>query len=142
MKLDHRASYIEVYADFFEHGKPGRTFYQKAMYDVKRGVAKIISPTAIKLILQEKPLKQRILERDKNVCQYCGKYGDTIDHVIPQSKYKIHTTDEIVVCACQKCNTLKSNRPVHEFLKDLIKQQMEEKHGEKRILPQGRKLSR
>jgi hypothetical protein len=126
MKLDQKASYIEVHADFFEHGKPGRTFYQKAMYDVKRGVAEIISPTAIKLLVQEKPLKQRILERDKNTCQYCGRYGDTIDHVIPQSKYKIHTTDEIVVCACKRCNSLKGDMPVHVFIRKLIKLQEEE----------------
>jgi len=124
VKLDQKAPYIEVYADWHKSGIPGKTFYEKAMYDVKKGNAIIIAPNAIKLIKKLKPLKDRVLERDNYTCQYCGEKGDTIDHIVPQSKYKIHTTEEMVVCACKRCNQLKANRPMHEFIKDLMKEKM------------------
>ncbi|MFJ8528554.1 HNH endonuclease [Bacillus sp. NPDC094106] len=124
IKLDQKAPYIEVYADWHKKGYPGKTYYEKALYDVKKGNAIIIGSNAIKLIKRLKPLKERVLERDKYICQYCGKYGDTIDHLIPQSEYKIHTTEETVVCACKRCNNLKANKPMYQFIKELMKEEI------------------
>lgn len=124
MELDNKAPFIKVYADWHKEGKAGRTFYEKALYEVKKGYAEIIAPDSIKLTVQLPPLKERILKRDKNVCQYCGEYGNTIDHLIPQSEYKIFTTEEMVVCACRRCNQLKANKPMHVFIKELMKQKL------------------
>lgn len=52
--------------------------------------------------------KKNILIRDNYTCQYCGGYGNTMDHVIPKSKGgKFSWTN--IVCACQKCNNIKKN---------------------------------
>ena len=123
MKLDPNADFIEVYADWHTKGIPSKTHYQKAMQDVSKGVAEITSPTSIKLLVREGPLRERILKRDKNICQYCGKYGDTIDHISPRSKYG-YTSDENCVCACYRCNQLKKDKPFHVFIKDLVKEEL------------------
>ncbi|MCA1029304.1 HNH endonuclease [Cytobacillus kochii] len=124
LKLDNKADYIKVYADWHNSGIPGRTFYEKALYEVNKGYAEIIAPDAIKLTVKLPPLKERVLKRDNNICQYCGGHGDTIDHLIPQSQYKIFTTEEMTVCACKRCNQLKANKPMHVFIKELMKEEL------------------
>jgi hypothetical protein len=124
IKLDPKANYIKVHADWHKSGIPGKTFYEKALYEVNKGYAEVIASDAIKLTVKLPPLKERVLKRDKNICQYCGEYGDTIDHIIPQSEYKIFTTEEMTVCACKRCNQLKANKPMHVFIKELMKEQM------------------
>lgn len=57
--------------------------------------------------------KRNILLRDRHICQYCGKQGDTIDHVKPKSKGgKDHW--ENCVCACGVCNRKKNDRTPEE----------------------------
>ncbi|WP_050613316.1 HNH endonuclease [Bacillus testis] len=124
MKLDPKADYIKVHADWHKAGIPGKTFYEKALYEVNKGYAIVVAPDAIKLTVKLPPLKERVLKRDKYTCQYCGKYGDTIDHLIPQSVYKIFTTEEMAVCACKRCNQLKSDKPMHVFIKELMKERI------------------
>lgn len=52
--------------------------------------------------------KSKILIRDDWTCQYCGDYGNTIDHIMPKSRGGLNTWGNLCV-ACKKCNGLKSN---------------------------------
>ena len=50
-----------------------------------------------------------VLRRDAHKCAYCGKRGDTIDHVLPRSQGGLSTWMNSVA-ACRKCNERKANR--------------------------------
>src|SRR5690242_14196297 len=45
----------------------------------------------------------RIWERDKGVCVYCGKRGQQVDHVVPR-KLNGPAISANGVLACQRCN--------------------------------------
>lgn len=53
--------------------------------------------------------KKNVLLRDDHTCQYCGRKGDTIDHVMPRSRGGLSTWENCV-CACSMCNTRKNSR--------------------------------
>ncbi len=57
--------------------------------------------------------RQNVFERDKNMCQYCGKKFDrkdlNIDHVVPRLRGGL-TTWTNVVCSCIDCNRRKGSR--------------------------------
>jgi 5-methylcytosine-specific restriction endonuclease McrA len=58
--------------------------------------------------------RREVLKRDSHTCQYCGTSKRlTLDHVIPRSKGGQHTWDNVVT-ACEKCNSIKSDRLPHE----------------------------
>jgi 5-methylcytosine-specific restriction endonuclease McrA len=58
--------------------------------------------------------RREVLKRDNHTCQYCGSTKHlTLDHVIPRSKGGQHTWDNVVT-ACEKCNSTKSDRLLHE----------------------------
>jgi 5-methylcytosine-specific restriction endonuclease McrA len=58
--------------------------------------------------------RREVLKRDNHTCQYCGSTKHlTLDHVIPRSKGGQHSWDNVVT-ACEKCNSIKSNRLPHE----------------------------
>lgn len=58
-----------------------------------------------------------ILLRDKRTCAYCGKRGDTIDHVFPQSRGGRDEWTNLV-CACGPCNQAKADRtPIEAGMK-------------------------
>ena len=40
--------------------------------------------------------RKSALERYGHVCAYCGKFGDTLDHVIPRARGGTHTWDNVV----------------------------------------------
>ncbi|PQM47510.1 CRISPR-associated endonuclease Cas9 [Mycobacterium talmoniae] len=50
-----------------------------------------------------------VLARDGCTCVYCGEYGDTLDHVIPESRGGPNTWENLVT-ACAPCNGRKGNR--------------------------------
>jgi len=58
--------------------------------------------------------RRGVLIRDSNTCVYCGKYADTIDHVIPRAAGG-GSTYENCVASCGTCNRKKSDK----FLEDL-----------------------
>jgi 5-methylcytosine-specific restriction endonuclease McrA len=68
--------------------------------------------------------RHNIFERDKNMCQYCGKVFDrkelNLDHVIPRDRGG-PTTWENIVCSCIDCNTHKANRTPQEAGMHLIR---------------------
>ncbi|KAM3091219.1 HNH endonuclease [Phormidesmis sp. 146-35] len=59
--------------------------------------------------------RRELFRRDNHTCQYCGTTKHlTIDHVIPRSKGGTHTWDN-VVAACERCNSAKGDRLLHEI---------------------------
>lgn len=59
--------------------------------------------------------RREVFRRDHHACQYCGSTKRlTLDHVIPRSKGGTHTWDN-VVAACEKCNSAKGDRLLHEI---------------------------
>ncbi|MFZ9893137.1 MAG: HNH endonuclease [Candidatus Nanopelagicaceae bacterium] len=66
-------------------------------------------------------LREKILIRDQSICQYCGQYGNTIDHIIPLSKGGLDIEDNLCV-ACNRCNSGKRDRIAPgSFLSDRAK---------------------
>ena len=63
-------------------------------------------------------LRAYVFERDQHRCVYCrqSRRRLTLDHVIPRSI----GTDRVdnLAAACHKCNQLKDNQPIAEFLAD------------------------
>jgi 5-methylcytosine-specific restriction endonuclease McrA len=62
------------------------------------------------------PLVAQILQRDGNVCTYCGT-GEklTADHVVPLTRGGTNDPSNLTAC-CITCNTKKSNKLVSEWL--------------------------
>ncbi len=54
-------------------------------------------------------IRERILKRDDHTCQYCGQYGDTVDHIVPRS---LGGDDhfENLQTLCRTCNYSKGGR--------------------------------
>ena len=64
--------------------------------------------------------KQNILLRDGFVCQYCGRHGNTVDHIIPKSRSGKDSWENCV-CACIECNQKKHNRTPQEANMKLLR---------------------
>jgi 5-methylcytosine-specific restriction endonuclease McrA len=63
---------------------------------------------------KEIPLtRKNVLARDRNTCQYCGRPGDTVDHIVPRSRGGPDTWENCV-CACSSCNRKKNDRSPEE----------------------------
>lgn len=58
--------------------------------------------------------RRGVLVRDNYTCAYCGNYGDTIDHIVPQSLGG-PSSFENCVTACKSCNNKKSNRTLEQL---------------------------
>lgn len=58
--------------------------------------------------------RRGVLVRDNFTCQFCGNYGDTIDHVVPQSKGGLSSYENCVT-ACKSCNFKKANKSLKEM---------------------------
>lgn len=54
-----------------------------------------------------------MFKRDKFTCAYCGRYGNTVDHVKPESRGGETSYLNCVTC-CVKCNSKKANRTPKE----------------------------
>ncbi|ERN40241.1 restriction endonuclease [Rubidibacter lacunae KORDI 51-2] len=70
----------------------------------------------VRVPYKEIPLTRRnILERDNNMCQYCGTRNEqlTLDHVLPRSRGGPETWENIVA-ACVRCNVRKGSRTPRE----------------------------
>lgn len=67
---------------------------------------------------RNKPKYSRVgvLKRDNHTCGYCGKYGNTIDHIKPVSQGGLSTWENVITaCGGPKgCNGKKRNRTPEE----------------------------
>jgi 5-methylcytosine-specific restriction endonuclease McrA len=57
--------------------------------------------------------KNKLFQRDKHSCAYCGQHATTVDHVIPRSRGGT-TVWTNVVAACIKCNRKKASSTPEE----------------------------
>lgn len=74
-------------------------------------------------------LKADVIKRAKRHCEYCGRMGDGvkdpdgkawhIDHVVSVSRGGMTHKDNLVL-ACRSCNLRKKNKPVYQFVQELI----------------------
>jgi 5-methylcytosine-specific restriction endonuclease McrA len=55
-----------------------------------------------------------LMRRDNYRCVYCGRKGETIDHVLPRSKGGAHTWENCVA-SCTDCNHRKADRLLGEL---------------------------
>lgn len=53
--------------------------------------------------------KRGLYQRDRGLCAYCGRPGNSVDHVVPRSRGG-GTTWENTVVACNPCNNRKRDR--------------------------------
>ena len=102
---------------------------EKTQYLINSANLKLILPSVIKLksyiYLKTKRIaltRKNIIQRDKYICQYCGKYAKniTIDHVIPKVKNGKDTWENLV-SACVKCNLNKGNKLISQINMKLLK---------------------
>jgi len=63
---------------------------------------------------QAKFSRRGVMVRDGFNCVYCGKYADTIDHVVPRMDGGL-STYENCVAACTSCNRKKGHKTLHEM---------------------------
>lgn len=59
--------------------------------------------------------KEKILKRDRGLCQYCGHPTTGVDHIIPVS-FKLDNRPENLVCCCRLCNSIASNKLFEDFI--------------------------
>lgn len=79
-------------------------------------------PTVIRLTrfvrvpyVRRVPVTRRaVLQRDHHTCVYCGRRGDTMDHVTPKYLGGKHEWRN-VVCACRPCNGRKGHKTLAEL---------------------------
>jgi 5-methylcytosine-specific restriction endonuclease McrA len=63
--------------------------------------------------LEDVVTKSYIRNRDNFTCAYCGKYGNTVDHIQPQSRGGANSWGNLVT-ACKACNGHKADRTPEE----------------------------
>lgn len=56
-----------------------------------------------------------IREKYHYVCQYCGRYGDSVDHKDPVSLSDDNSLDNLTL-SCRECNKLKGSMPYQQFV--------------------------
>ncbi|QYR20555.1 HNH endonuclease [Paenibacillus sp. sptzw28] len=81
---------------------------EMAVRMVNEGAAGIINPGLIHKLYSKSDFRLLVLQRDNYICRYCGRFGDTIDHVMPKSKGGLSSPDNCV-CACADCNLKKAD---------------------------------
>ncbi|MEJ7649652.1 HNH endonuclease [Nakamurella sp. A5-74] len=58
---------------------------------------------------ERRPTFPQVKLRDGRTCGYCGGFGDTIDHIMPQCRGGQNTWDNLIT-ACRPCNNRKADR--------------------------------
>lgn len=80
------------------------------------GFANVIEPNYLELT-KKREMKNYLFEIEKYTCAYCGKYGDTVDHVRPSSKGGLDLLRNWVV-SCKGCNQDKGRTAPAVYLKN------------------------
>jgi 5-methylcytosine-specific restriction endonuclease McrA len=58
--------------------------------------------------------RKNLIARDLGKCGYCGRSGNTIDHIIPRSRGGRHEWNNVVL-ACSPCNGKKGDKLLSEL---------------------------
>jgi 5-methylcytosine-specific restriction endonuclease McrA len=101
----------------------GRRWHQEtdletAVTLVLEHAAVVVNRHTILRTFTSKAFRIYVLTRDQYTCYFCGRYGDTIDHLLPRAKGG-HTTPLNCVCACNECNQSKADRSLDEFMENV-----------------------
>ena len=72
-----------------------------------------------KRVAEYRARKKQELIGSTNICEYCGKEGTTVDHIIPKAKGGLDVPEN-TVCSCLSCNMMKTNRDIDVFLNELL----------------------
>ena len=94
------------------------TDLETAVTLVREYAAVVVNRRTIRRLYSNKAFREYILKRDNYTCYFCGKYGDTIDHIVPRAKGG-HTTPVNCVTACRECNQNKAALDLDEFMERL-----------------------
>ena len=54
-------------------------------------------------------IRQRIINRDRGLCQMCSNEGDSVDHIVPRSQGGTDDDDNLQLL-CRSCNSSKGGR--------------------------------
>ncbi|PTM56679.1 HNH endonuclease [Desmospora activa] len=132
----------EITMIFKDGGSYKQVDKETAIYAVQKGISKIVSeyPTVIVNRVKcprlkpnsnksnrKKPnpkkkqnsyqrIRQKVLLRDEYTCRYCGRYGNTVDHIIPRAKGGKNKMENLVAC-CFDCNQAKKDLLPEVFAK-------------------------
>lgn len=87
-------------------------------YQNVEGLEKIREQNRLRQQRKRGKTKQTLIG-DGNTCAYCGEAGSTVDHIVPLAKGGANVPEN-TVCSCLSCNMRKTNRPVHEFLNEML----------------------
>jgi 5-methylcytosine-specific restriction endonuclease McrA len=91
------------------------TDLETAVTLVREYAAVVVNRRTIRRLYSNKAFREYILQRDNYTCYFCGRYGDTIDHIVPRAKGG-HTTPLNCVTACRECNQNKAALDLEEFM--------------------------
>lgn len=84
-------------------------------------------PSVIKIHKNVKPIRgdvmpvsrKALFARDDFTCQYCGNYGDEVEHIIPRSRGGKNTWMNLTT-ACRECNAKKADQTPEEAGMELL----------------------
>lgn len=88
-------------------------------YQNIEGMDKIREQNRLRQQKRREKTKQALIGSG-NVCEYCGKEGTTIDHIIPKTSGGLDLPDN-TVCSCLSCNMRKTNRQIDVFLNEMMR---------------------
>jgi HNH endonuclease len=71
-------------------------------------------PGFVKLGTADRELRNKILRRDNNVCQYCGARAKDVDHIIPRCHGGTHNPKNLIA-ACKTCNVIAGGNLFRNF---------------------------
>jgi 5-methylcytosine-specific restriction endonuclease McrA len=74
--------------------------------------------------------REGVLRRDGQICLYCGRRADTVDHILPRCRGGGDTWFNLVA-ACQGCNGLKGDRTPQEAGMTMIREPFEPKERDR-----------
>lgn len=97
------------------HGYTYFVPYEKAIQMVNEKVAYIVHEKLIKKFFDRETFRKLIFKRYGEKCFYCGKFADTIDHIIPKSQGGLSSFSNCVP-ACVNCNEAKDSMTLDEYL--------------------------
>lgn len=92
---------------------------QVAEREVRLARAKWVGKDKIRLRFDpfaERRIRLKVLARDNYTCYWCGRPGDTVDHIIPWSRGG-RTTMTNLVTACRECNGERGDLPAEAFVR-------------------------
>ena len=93
---------------FDDFAFPGNYELHRESYEIQQNTHHICGQELVTKRRAKRNFRKSILEAWDNRCAYCGNFGDTLDHVRPQSKGG-ETKRSNLICCCALHNSNKSS---------------------------------